>query len=169
MVSNLVNAIARQEGYGIPGVPATRNNNPGNIVFGSFAASYGATKDPNSQFAVFPNSDIGFSAATDLLSSSSYSNLSIADAIYKWNGKGSNSSTYVQNVSNWIGLDPNTTVSDALAGSYSTDNNANYSTNNDGSYSMDDIASSLEDITSSNNLLVLAGLGLAAILYVKFF
>src|ERR1700743_806652 len=112
---SLIDAINREEGYGAnPNNLPTRNNNPGNIVYGSFAASYGAVKDPDSGFAIFPSGDIGLQAETDLLSSSSYSGLTISQAISKWNGKGANTPDYISNVASWTGLDPNTTVGDAL-------------------------------------------------------
>ena len=112
---DLLSAIAQQEGYGVPGTIATRNNNPGDIVYGSFAQQYGATQDPMSSFAVFPDAQTGWTAEGDLLSSSAYSQLSIAQAIAKWNGNGANTPAYVQNVATWTGLDPSTTVSAALA------------------------------------------------------
>lgn len=49
------------------GTLADRNNNPANIKFGSFAKSLGATKDPNSPYAVFPSKAAGLTAATQLV------------------------------------------------------------------------------------------------------
>ena len=67
----------------IGGSLAWRNNNPGNIIKGSFAESHGATGN-NNKFAIFPDKEIGFKAIVSLLKTSAYYTLSIADAIMKY-------------------------------------------------------------------------------------
>lgn len=62
---------------------ADRNRNPGNIKYGKFAQKYGARKDKDG-FAIFPNINAGLQAMKDLLSSKSYKDMSVKDAISKW-------------------------------------------------------------------------------------
>lgn len=75
--------IAQFEGFGKPGVPATVNNNPGNIIAGKFATAHGAT-GANNGFAVFPDPATGSSAMDSLVSHYDLQGLSIADLIAKW-------------------------------------------------------------------------------------
>jgi len=69
----LAQAIAREEGFGMPHSRATRNNNPGNIEWGGFARAHGATRVEDAvphitpRFAYFPSSEQGFAAMTALL------------------------------------------------------------------------------------------------------
>lgn len=135
---SLVQAIANFEGYNAsPTNLPTANNNPGDIIYGNFAANYGATPDPNSAFAVFPSATAGFTALNDLLSGSSYSNLSLQDAITKWNGGGANSGAYVNYVAGQTGASPTDLVGDILNGSNSyISGSDNLSVNSgDGDYS----------------------------------
>jgi hypothetical protein len=77
-------AIAQFEGYGQAGTLATINNNPGNLVWGSFALSHGATGiDPNG-FAIFPNSDSGSTAEDALVNYYAIKNATISDLISAW-------------------------------------------------------------------------------------
>lgn len=153
-MSGLIDAISKFEGFGASASNApTRNNNPGDIVFGPFAASYGATKDPASAFAVFPDSATGFQAANDLLSGPAYSGLSLSAAISKWNGGGANSGDYTNYVASYLGVDPNTLVSDIIAGG--------------GGSSLSDALSPSNDLGSGFDIgngtsLVVVGVGLLA-------
>ncbi|OHV17877.1 phage tail tape measure protein [Methylorubrum extorquens] len=61
-----------------------RNNNPGNIEFGSFARSMGAT-GTDGRFAVFPDYKSGRNAQEKLLfEGKNYANLTLAQAIRRW-------------------------------------------------------------------------------------
>lgn len=66
-------SIKSMEGYIEPcesyprGTPAWRNNNPGNIKFGTFARSHGAYKSDISGFAVFHDYQTGYNALKILL------------------------------------------------------------------------------------------------------
>jgi len=62
--AKVIAAIPATEGGA--GSIADRNNNPGNIKFGGFARSQGATKDPHSGYAVFPTKEAGLKAAQRL-------------------------------------------------------------------------------------------------------
>lgn len=61
-----------------------RNNNPGNIEYGPFARSQGAT-GTDGRFAIFPNYEAGRKAQEKLLfDSKGYRNLTLAQAIARW-------------------------------------------------------------------------------------
>jgi hypothetical protein len=60
-----------------------RNNNPGNIRYGEFAAAHGAIGSDGA-FAIFPNMKMGYAAADALLSSKNYKGKSIREAIQRW-------------------------------------------------------------------------------------
>jgi len=86
-----------------------RNNNPGNIEFGDFARRYGAI-GTDGRFAIFPTYETGRRAKEALLfETSSYSNLTIAQAITRYAPPTENNTTaYINTVANSIGVDPNT-------------------------------------------------------------
>lgn len=67
----------------VGGSRSWRNNNPGNIKYGTFAAQYGASQDANG-FAVFPTLEAGQQAMTALLSSNGYKNLTLDQALKRW-------------------------------------------------------------------------------------
>lgn len=66
------------------GTRADRNNNPGNIKFGPFAQSHGATGADGNGFAVFPSREVGFAAAEALLNSKAYRNLTLPQIGHRW-------------------------------------------------------------------------------------
>ena len=72
-------------------VSGTKNNNPGNIRFGDFARSQGATGSvdgtPNG-IAVFPNLENGSKAQHELLNGSLYGNKPLKDVPSTWAPKG---------------------------------------------------------------------------------
>lgn len=64
-----------------------QNNNPGNIKYGDFAKSYGATPMTTSDgrnFAVFPDLASGTAAMQGLLGGKTYRNLNVNDALHLW-------------------------------------------------------------------------------------
>jgi hypothetical protein len=71
----LMEAMARMEGFYTPGTRPNRNNNPGDIEWGAFARSQGATRievippgiDEQPRFAYFPDPLTGFKAMRGLL------------------------------------------------------------------------------------------------------
>ncbi len=70
-----------------------RTNNPGNIKWGSFAKSLGATDsgiqaNDGGTFAQFPDYETGKKAQFKLLQSSSYANLTLDTAMKRWSNKG---------------------------------------------------------------------------------
>lgn len=60
-----------------------KNNNPGNVRFGSFAQGYGAIDDGEG-YAKFPTAIQGTAAMVDLLAVKNYRTLTLADAIKRY-------------------------------------------------------------------------------------
>lgn len=84
---------------------AWRNNNPGNIIKGTFANNHGAIGS-NGRFACFPDHATGFAAITALLQTSSYKDLSIKDGISKYAPPVENDTeSYQSNLKKFTGLD----------------------------------------------------------------
>jgi hypothetical protein len=112
-VVTLVEAIAREEGFYVPGTRAERNNNPGNIEYGSFAAHHGATGS-DGRFAVFPDNATGFAALRELLMIH-YAGMTLEAALNKFAPPFENDvSSYLLNVCQWTGAAP-TDIIDGLA------------------------------------------------------
>lgn len=102
-------AIARQEGFYVDGTRANRNNNPGNLEYGSFAISQGATGS-DGRFAIFPDADAGFTALKNLLANF-YHGLTLRQAISKYAPASENdTNAYVNNVSQWTGIAPDSPI-----------------------------------------------------------
>jgi len=66
-----------------------RNNNPGNMEYGSFAKSHGAIGS-DGRFAIFPDVETGLRAMRALLKSSKYRNLTPKQALYRYAPPGEN-------------------------------------------------------------------------------
>lgn len=100
-------SIVRQDGS-----RAWRNNNPGNINYGSFAISQGAI-GTDGRFAIFPSYTSGRIAKENLLfGSSAYSNLTIGQAISKYAPSSENdTSSYISNITNSLNLNSDTQLS----------------------------------------------------------
>lgn len=79
---------------------ATVHLNPGNIKYGNFAAKYGAIPGRRATdggvFAKFPTVEAGLQAQKDLLTSGSYANLTVADAMRRWSNSGYGADLYPQ-------------------------------------------------------------------------
>lgn len=111
----LIEAIARMEGWGIPGDLPTRKNNPGDICAGAFSAAHGATPSAG-RFATFPTPAAGFAALRALLSTH-YVGLTIAQAIERYApASENNTARYVALVCEWTGTTPQTVVTPELIG-----------------------------------------------------
>lgn len=80
-------AIAKAEGFGIPGNIPTLANNPGDLIAGPFATAHGATgaipAQSGQMIATFPDVATG-TAATDALISSKYAGGTVADLSQGW-------------------------------------------------------------------------------------
>ena len=88
-----------------------RNNNPGNIEYGPFAMSMGATGS-DGRFAIFPDMEMGYKAADALMKGKNYQNLSIADAIKRWAPPNENNTGAYQQRFQQAGFDLNKRYSD---------------------------------------------------------
>ena len=89
-----------------------RNNNPGNLEFGSFAESKGAIGS-DGRFAVFPTLEQGSKAKEDLLFGKNYANLSIEQAISKYAPPNENNTeNYIKQILAATGANSNTILND---------------------------------------------------------
>ncbi|HLH36015.1 MAG TPA: hypothetical protein VKX41_15185 [Alloacidobacterium sp.] len=103
---SFIHAIARQEGWSVIGARCRRNNNPGNIRFGSFAYRLGAREQDDAGFAIFPSEAQGWQALRELLEAN-YKGLTIAQAIGRYAPSGENNTqAYIAHVCAWTGLSP---------------------------------------------------------------
>lgn len=93
-----------------------RNNNPGNIEYGAFAKSMGATGS-DGRFAIFPSMEAGQKAMQSLLSGRGYvggSNDTIAKVIAKYAPSSENNTqAYIASVAKRLGIDPNQKLTSA--------------------------------------------------------
>lgn len=112
---NLLEAMAREEGFFVKGTRPARNNNPGDLEYGPFAHAHGATGS-DGRFAIFPNAATGFAAMRALLLEH-YSGLTIAQALNKYAPPVENeTNVYLQRVCEWAALTPEMKIEDALKG-----------------------------------------------------
>lgn len=116
----LIEAIARQEGFGKPGVRPTRNHNPGNLNYGTLARGYGAISEDGAGYAVFTSNMDGYAALGALLASPAYRGKTVQQAIEKYappkgDPRGDNNvAVYVMNVCQWCGCRPDTIIDHIL-------------------------------------------------------
>lgn len=105
----LIQAIARQEGFLVPGSRAQRNHNPGNINYGVFASRNGAIRGDDKNYAVFSDDETGWRALTALLQQS-YRHLTLRQALLRYcppkgDPRGDNDTeAYLYNVTVWTGI-----------------------------------------------------------------
>jgi hypothetical protein len=113
--SALSNAIFRQEGsldasgQWVPASLGYRLNNPGNL---NYAGQPGATPTTsgNGHEAQFATLDEGIAAAQAQLALDASRGLTLAQRLDTW--ATGNKQAYVNNVSAWMGVDPNTPLAD---------------------------------------------------------
>lgn len=119
MFPSIDQAIGQFEGFGTPGTIATRQNNPGDLMYGPFAQSQGATGAGTGNIAIFPNSQTGFAAMDQLIQNYASQGYNIQDLIKTWapaNAPGNtpeSTQNYINYVSNKTGVAPNAPVSSA--------------------------------------------------------
>jgi hypothetical protein len=117
--TSLATAIFRQEGSidasgnWVPTSLGYRLNNPGNL---NYAGQPGATPTTsgNGQEAQFSSMDAGIAATNAQLALDASRGLTIQDEFTKW--ATGNQGAYIQNVSDWTGYDPSTSLSTVLSG-----------------------------------------------------
>ena len=154
----LANAIFRQEGTTdasgnwIPSSLGYRLNNPGNLNYAGQPGCHPTTLG-NGLEAQCDSLDAGIAATEAQLALDAGRGLTLAQRLQTW--ATGNQAAYVQNVSNWLGVDPNTPLSDILAGetgSVPTD-----------SASLSDSGGLPDGSVAGMSPVVLAGLGIAGI------
>lgn len=117
----LCEAIAKVEGFGANALNRpTRNNNPGDIEYGVFAMSHGATgieatrPGMTPRFAVFPDATVGFNAMRALLLKH-YAGLTVEQAINKYAPPVENqTNNYVALVCLWAACKPSDVIDNLL-------------------------------------------------------
>jgi hypothetical protein len=121
-LSQLSSAIANAEGYGVSGAIPTLANNPGNLTLGDIG---GGTLGQN--ITVYPDSTAGWNGLNNQLQmimngqSRIYNpNMSLQQMGTLWAGGGTGSQNWVNNVANYLGVDPNSTIGSILLGNPST-------------------------------------------------
>ena len=156
----LAEAIAKQEGFGNSGNLPTRLNNPGDLTYQGQAGAtpYTVIGDDgvSRTFAQFQTPDAGWQALDNQLNLDAGRGLTISQEIAKWApaSDGNNPTGYTANVASWTGLDPSTSVADALAGATSDPSGG-------GSV---DLSSVLGDVASLNPWLLAGALGAGLLL-----
>lgn len=124
MPMTFMQAIAREEGYGVPHSRASRNDNPGNLNMEPWLTQYGAVLetipagiDENPRFAAFPSEQQGFAAMRQLLTRD-YVGLTVQCALNKWAPPSDNNDTsaYTANVCEWCNVTPDTILTAGLIG-----------------------------------------------------
>jgi hypothetical protein len=89
------------------------NNNPGNIIYGSFARDNGAIAS-DGRFAIFPSPGTGLAAQRRLLLTEQYQNLTLAGALRRYAPPKDNNDTnaYINYVSRETGISRTTLLKD---------------------------------------------------------
>ena len=85
-----------------------RNNNPGNIKYGSFAIKQGALGQDSDGFAIFPDGMTGTNAVYALITSPDYNRgqLTIREMIFKYAPRKENpTAEYERYLGKWLGVD----------------------------------------------------------------
>ena len=83
-----------------------RNNNPGNLKYGSFAKSHGAVGS-DGVFAIWTSLKDGYKAQADLLQSRNYKNLTLQQAIHRYAPNSENDTqAYINYLVNNTGVSP---------------------------------------------------------------
>ena len=109
----LIEAMAKQEGFGVPGARPTKNNNPGDLQYGPFARTHGAI-GTDGRFAIFPDVATGYSAMSALLKLH-YSGLTLQEALDKYAPPVENeTNVYLQHVCAWAECQPTDKIEDLL-------------------------------------------------------
>ena len=120
-IRKLATVIAKNEGFYAKGTKPNRpqrNNNPGNLKYGPFAARHGGT-DGDGMYATFANAGYGMDALVALLKSSSYAGLTDTQIIHKFAPAGPenpNQANYIASVNRAMAT-PSSTVSHSSASS----------------------------------------------------
>jgi len=123
MPLTLLEAISREEGFGIPGKRATRNNNPCDLEFKPWETAFDAVLETipagyeeEPRFACFPTPEAGFAAARALLTKD-YLGLTIQQFVAKFAPSSENNvQAYVAALCEMCGVTAETVVTAELVG-----------------------------------------------------
>lgn len=122
LVESLSNAIARFEGYFVPGSVAQRNHNPGNLRSGPGAIG----TDPRG-YAVFPDDETGFAALQNQVALNIGRGLTLNEffggkpGVYPGYAPAADQNKpqqYAATVAGWLGIDPNAVLSGVSPGDF---------------------------------------------------
>lgn len=104
-------AIAREEGFGIPNNRPTRNNNPGDLEFHGWEAIYGGTKGTDPRFTHFATVEGGYKALQHLFTFPLYFGKTLEVAFSHYAPPVENhTNLYLKNVCSWTGLQKDTII-----------------------------------------------------------
>lgn len=107
-------AIAREEGFYVLHSRAQRNNNPGNLEYGSFTVAHGAVSS-DGRFAIFDSPSNGFQALRVLLAGPVYASCTLEEWAAKYAPSNENNTNeYLENVYTWCHANAGTLVSSLL-------------------------------------------------------
>lgn len=111
-LTTITQAMAKFEGYYIPGSVAQRTNNPGNVgTYGGNVASY---SDVNQGWAALQNWVTNKVAANPGLTFKQMMDIYLTGSINGTPGPNQNPAGYAQYIADNVGVDPNTPVSQVL-------------------------------------------------------
>ena len=106
----LLEAMAREEGFLVPGSLPQRRNNPGDIEEGRFAQAHGAMPTDGSRFAAWATPEAGYAAMRQLITVA-YLGLTLEAALAKWAPPVENDTgKYLKNVLAWTGMEAQTVL-----------------------------------------------------------
>lgn len=119
---NIDAAISQFEGFGTPNTRATINNNPGNLIYGTYAIQKGATGQDNNGFAVFPTVAAGAMAEDSLVQYYSNQGDTLGQLINSWapptapGNSSTGTQSYTDYVAKVLGTNSNTLIPNAEKG-----------------------------------------------------
>jgi hypothetical protein len=109
----LLEGMAKMEGFGVPGARPTKNNNPGDLEYGSFAKSHGAT-GTDGRFAIFPDVVTGYAAMRALLQVK-YGGMTLENALNIYAPPVENQTNlYLKDVCSFVGCQPTDLIDNLL-------------------------------------------------------
>lgn len=117
-IDDLASAIARFEGFSVPGSVAQRNNNPGNLRAGP-----GQIGTDSGGYAIFPDVATGYSALDNQIQLNVNRGLNLNQffgglpgvyAGYAPAADKNNPGQYASTVASWLGIDTSTPLADVL-------------------------------------------------------
>jgi hypothetical protein len=110
-LQDLMNSIAKMEGWGVSGSIATRNNNPGNLRSG--VGQIGSENTVSGTFATFATPADGWAALQYQVELDSSRGMTLRDFIYKYAPPTeNNTSSYLNSLVSDLGISADSSLSD---------------------------------------------------------